>query len=125
MNVSDIARGKLSIPYFCGHYDYCFVQGNRNALEKAKYVLDNKYTTVGISENYEMSLFVLEKLVPGYFNGVISFYNDLNLQDNVIKREDVFQDVKKELKVNMTIEYELYEFAKQRLMQQYNLLNKN
>ncbi|KAG1676416.1 hypothetical protein GQR58_014320 [Nymphon striatum] len=54
------------------------VQGNRNALEKAKRVLDKKYTTVGISENYKMTLFVLEKLIPGYFNGVISFYNDRN-----------------------------------------------
>ncbi|KAG1652690.1 hypothetical protein GQR58_026141 [Nymphon striatum] len=52
------------------------VQGNRNALEKAKYVLDKKYTTVGITEHYNMSLIVLEKLLPSYFNGVVKIYND-------------------------------------------------
>ncbi|KAG1652692.1 Heparan sulfate 2-O-sulfotransferase pipe [Nymphon striatum] len=122
MNATDRGNGKLSIPFFCGHEDYCFVLGNRNALEQAKYVLDKKYTTVGITEHYNMSLIVLEKLLPSYFNGVVRIYNDENVDKNVIKRADVFKQVKKELKANMTIEYELYEFAKQRLIRQYNLL---
>ncbi|KAG1650643.1 Heparan sulfate 2-O-sulfotransferase 1 [Nymphon striatum] len=124
MNVSD-TRGKLAIPYFCGHEAYCFVQGNRNALEKAKYVLDKKYTAVGVTDEYNMYLIVLEKLLPRYFNGVVKLYNDLNIKENVLKREDIYQEVKKELRANMTIEYELYEFAKQRLRRQYSLLNLN
>uniref|UniRef100_A0A1A8QAP3 Uronyl-2-sulfotransferase n=1 Tax=Nothobranchius pienaari TaxID=704102 RepID=A0A1A8QAP3_9TELE len=61
------------IPYFCGQHPQCREPGVW-ALERAKQnVLDN-YLLVGVLEELEDVLLMLERLLPHYFSGVLDIY---------------------------------------------------
>ncbi len=56
---------------------YCFVcrnVGSRWALEKAKYNLVNEYLLVGITEELEDFIMILEAALPRFFKGATELY---------------------------------------------------
>ncbi|KAI3375129.1 hypothetical protein L3Q82_021646 [Scortum barcoo] len=59
---SDCAPEKLwlQIPFFCGHYSECWNVGSQWALEQAKYNLVNEYMLVGVTEELEDFVMMLE-----------------------------------------------------------------
>ncbi|KAG1673628.1 Heparan sulfate 2-O-sulfotransferase pipe [Nymphon striatum] len=124
-NVQQTQNGILSIPYFCGHENYCRVHGNVAALQKAKSVIETQYTVVGLLEEFNKTLVVLESFLPKYFRGIVNFYKKKAVKKNAIRRKQDFAEIKKKLKKNLTIEYELYGFIKQILLNQYNFIMKN
>ncbi|XP_063590489.1 uronyl 2-sulfotransferase-like [Penaeus indicus] len=68
----------LSIPYFCGHEDYCRELNNIAALNTAKSHVERWYPVVGILEDLNATLAVLQDRLPGYFEGVLDlYYNQL------------------------------------------------
>ena len=54
----------LQIPWFCGHFKKCWEPGNRWAFEQAKFNLVNKYFVVGITEELESFIDLLELTLP-------------------------------------------------------------
>lgn len=64
----------LQVPFFCGQYAECFVPGSRWALEQAKRNLVNEYFLVGMTEELESFIEMLELSLPRLFNGAMEFF---------------------------------------------------
>ncbi|KAE8291127.1 Heparan sulfate 2-O-sulfotransferase 1 [Larimichthys crocea] len=73
---SDCAPEKLwlQIPFFCGHYSECWNVGSQWALEQAKYNLVNEYMLVGVTEELEDFVMMLEAALPRFFKGATELY---------------------------------------------------
>ncbi|CAM1295130.1 Uncharacterised protein g1200 [Pycnogonum litorale] len=120
-----VTTQKSMVPFFCGHAEMCSVVGNRWALEKAKYNIEHYFAVVGVLEDMEKTLAVLENYVPLFFSGALKMYNKRNLHGNANKRKvPVSRRVKEMVKKNLTLEYELYAFIKRRLDKQYEMITK-
>ncbi|MED6291212.1 Heparan sulfate 2-O-sulfotransferase 1 [Characodon lateralis] len=73
---SDCAPEKLwlQIPFFCGHHSECWNAGSKWALEQAKYNLVNEYLLVGLTEELEDFIMILEAALPRFFKGAADLY---------------------------------------------------
>lgn len=54
----------LQIPFFCGHSAECWKPGSQWALEQAKFNLVNNYFLVGVTEEMEDFIYLLELSLP-------------------------------------------------------------
>ena len=95
----------------------------------AKRNVEKYYPVVGITENINMTLKVLEKKMPEYFEGGWdAYFNNEEVKKKRVKNNfklpvsEVAMDI---LRKNMTYEIEFYEFCKQRLKSQYDQLYSN
>lgn len=59
----------LQIPFFCGHHAECFEPGSEWALEQAKRNLVNEYFLVGMTEELNDFIEMLELSLPRIFQG--------------------------------------------------------
>ncbi|XP_023345285.1 heparin sulfate O-sulfotransferase-like isoform X2 [Eurytemora carolleeae] len=66
----------MQIPFFCGSSPHCWEPGSSWALEQAKQNLINKYLVVGVTEDLESFVTVLELLLPQYFAGGVQYLRD-------------------------------------------------
>ena len=58
----------FQVPWFCGHFRRCWdPPGNRWALEQAKFNLANKYFLVGLTEDLETFIDLMEMSLPRFF----------------------------------------------------------
>ena len=63
----------FQVPWFCGHFRRCWdPPGNRWALEQAKFNLANKYFLVGLTEDLETFIDLMEMSLPRFFKVCIS-----------------------------------------------------
>lgn len=119
-------RYDLTIPYFCGHQDYCRELNNEAALRTAKLHVEEWYPVVGILEDINATLTVLEHQLPKYFSGVTALYYNELLAPHHNKnrhRPQTSAVVEEQLKRNLTTEYDFYNFVRQRLKLQYHQVN--
>merc|ERR1712029_27881 len=109
------------LTFFCGSAPECKVMGSRAALEKAKFNAEKYFSVIGLSEDFQLSLFVMEHYLPRYFLGASQLYQKRTKKQKLNKtkiKEELTAEAKAILRVNMTLEYEFYEFVKERLMKQ-------
>ena len=63
----------FQVPWFCGHFRRCWdPPGNRWALEQAKFNLANKYFLVGLTEDLETFIDLMEMSLPRFFKVCMS-----------------------------------------------------
>ncbi|XP_063931052.1 heparan sulfate 2-O-sulfotransferase pipe [Zophobas morio] len=109
--------------FFCGHRSECLPFNTKGALEKAKRVVEQHYAVVGVLEDLNKTLIVLENYIPKFFTGASSIYwNEISRFNHINKngfKPSVSEDVKKKVRSNFTREIEFYQFCKQRLHKQY------
>ncbi|XP_066014984.1 uronyl 2-sulfotransferase [Pocillopora verrucosa] len=108
------------IPYFCGNEAFCR-KPTSQALEQAKKNVMENYLVVGVTEQLEDFLFVLEKLLPEFFTGVLDTYKtpDDNLNSRMTSTRTANKrgpspEVQEIMKKRMELEYEFYDFVKER-----------
>lgn len=105
----------LQVPFFCGHAANCWKPGNKWALTEAKKNLVNNYFLVGVTEELEDFIAILEISLPRLFGGAVDHYTNSN-------KSHLRQTVQKDLPSEETIrkfkqstvwqmENEFYEFA--------------
>lgn len=110
------------------------------ALDKAKFNVQNFFAVVGILEDLEKTLRLLERKLPQYFSGALELHTSssgnieqpsvavnefatkwhLLLSEHIVnkgknKKADVAQEIKDIIRKNLTAEYEFYEFIRGRL----------
>ncbi|CAH1105871.1 unnamed protein product [Psylliodes chrysocephalus] len=105
----------LQIPFFCGHSANCWKPGNKWALTEAKKNLVNNYFLVGVTEELEDFVQILEKSLPRFFKGATEYFqhsNKAHLRQTVQKelpKETTMDKIKSSTVWQM--ENEFYEFA--------------
>lgn len=120
MNLRDHRRQTL---FFCGHDDDCLGFNEEYPLQQAKYNVEKYYSVVGVLEDMNKTLSVLDGYVPRFFKGVKDVYwNEVQqftkINRNIYKPK-VEEKVKDIVRKNFTRELEFYEFCRQRLHLQY------
>ena len=108
--------------FFCGHDTVCMPFNSVGALEQAKYAVEKQYAVVGVLEDLNVTLSVLEKYIPKYFDGATDIYWK-NIHNHIINKNSfkppVSEEVKDLVRKNFTREIEFYQFCRQRLHKQY------
>ncbi len=124
------------LTYFCGSAAECSQVGNWAALQVAKRNVESDYVVVGDSGNLEMTVSVLEALLPRFFKGAVDVFarmanavnddasaNGIEYRRNAnpLKRPPTSEayDV---LSKNISAEIEFYEYVVQRLLKQHRLI---
>ncbi|XP_072383683.1 heparin sulfate O-sulfotransferase [Diabrotica undecimpunctata] len=119
----------LQIPFFCGHSANCWKPGNKWALNEAKKNLANNYFLVGVTEELEDFIQILELSLPRFFKGATEYFQSSN-------KSHLRQTVQKDLPAKETMdkiksstvwqmENEFYEFALDQFHFVKRFINKN
>ncbi|KAL7642226.1 UNVERIFIED_CONTAM: hypothetical protein RMT77_006787 [Armadillidium vulgare] len=114
--------------FFCGHEIYCRLFSNQEGLEAAKKHVTEKFAVVGVLEDLEKTLIVLENYVPKFFKGAYKAYQDLKtknpmaLQNRNMYKPELESEFRKLLEKRFSTERKFYNFIKLRLNQQYEKL---
>lgn len=100
---------------------------SKGALERAKYNVETQYSVVGVLEDLNTTLAVLEKYVPRFFAGATEiYYNEIKNFNKINKnnfKPPVSEEIKNLLRQNFSREIEFYKFCKQRLHRQFLATN--
>jgi hypothetical protein len=100
---------------------------SRDALERAKNVVETQYSVVGVLEDLNITLAVLEKYIPRFFAGATEIYHNEIKSFNNINRNNfkppVSEEIKNLVRQNFSREIEFYKFCKQRLHTQFLAAN--
>ncbi|XP_061125600.1 uronyl 2-sulfotransferase a isoform X3 [Syngnathus typhle] len=104
------------IPYFCGQHPKCREPGPW-ALERAKQNVLENYLLVGILEELEDVLLLLERLLPHYFTGVINIYKSpdhrrMGNMTGTVRKHTPTLEALQVLYHRMRYEYEFYNFIR-------------
>nr|CAD7587959.1 unnamed protein product [Timema genevievae] len=74
----DPANMWLQVPFLCGHNPHCWEVASDWALEQAKRNLLDKYFLVGVTEQLQDFVQVLEVTLPSLFHGALDHYKTSN-----------------------------------------------
>jgi len=115
--------------FFCGHSDDCTGFNTEIAMKRAMEHVESHYAVVGILEEMNKTLTVLEHYVPRFFKGALNTYwEEIHMYSKInrnIYKPPVSEATKEIVRKNFTREIEFFEFCKQRLHKQYMALNLN
>lgn len=107
----------LQVPFFCGHSFDCWKPGNIWALEEAKKNLINNYLIVGVTEELDDFIAILELVIPRVFKGAMDHYvnsNKSHLRQTAQKQDPAEDTIRKiQSSIVWRMENEFYEFALQ------------
>nr|XP_040583782.1 heparin sulfate O-sulfotransferase-like isoform X2 [Lepeophtheirus salmonis] len=106
----------IQVPWFCGHFRRCSEPGSRWALEQAKLNVARSYFLVGLTEDIEGFIDILEKSLPQFFKGAGTMYRSSGPKKYVRKtrHKDAVSEATIEALRNTKIwriENEFYEFV--------------
>ncbi|XP_037718595.1 heparan sulfate 2-O-sulfotransferase pipe-like isoform X2 [Drosophila subpulchrella] len=123
VTVEGIGDHRRQSLFFCGHDYECTPFNTLGALERAKFAVEQQYAVVGVLEDLNTTLSVLEKYVPRFFEGVREIYATSAEYLTKINKNNfkppVSEHVKDIVRRNFTNEIEFYQFCRQRLHKQY------
>ncbi|KAK6619295.1 Heparin sulfate O-sulfotransferase [Polyplax serrata] len=117
----------LQIPFFCGHAAQCWETGSPWALEEAKRNLVRNYFAVGVTEEMEEFIKLMEMILPRMFKGATQHYlngNRSHLRETTQKVMPSEATVRKIQSSKVwEMEQEFYDFAYQQF--KFNLRRLN
>ncbi|XP_072023798.1 uronyl 2-sulfotransferase-like [Amphiura filiformis] len=123
-----VSPTKLStqISYFCGIHPGCS-EPSQWSLEQAKKHIEEKYLLVGIIEDFESTIKVLERLAPDLFNGIVAEYMNPTADDKTTTTKShkgplPSKKVRAIMMTKLDLEYQLYNFVKNKLERLKNTL---
>lgn len=109
------------VPYFCGNSPGCSSR-SQWAVDKAKANIENSYLFVGLIEELDLSLDILENLLPRYFDNARGIYH-MNPENAKVKKDTQTNNKKPTSEItkkflreetSLKLEYDLYDFVKDR-----------
>lgn len=107
-----------NIQHFCGIAPGNSFPSARTCLKRSKENIRDKYLVVGVMEDYDGFLKVLEKLLPNMFKGATTFYHFWKRMSylnatTTLHKISPSESVRKALRSELKMEYELYDFVKE------------
>lgn len=116
------------VPYLCGQDPRC-QERDQWAVDRAKYNIDHNYAFVGLLDELEMSLAVLEELLPVFYQNARS----LMKMDSFVKMKNgtltTFKKPASEksreflmTQTSLKYEYQIYDYVLEKLKRQYILI---
>lgn len=111
---------EMMMSFLCGNHPQCSNSTNRMALQRAMYNVEHRYTVVGVLEQFNSSLTVMEHYLPRWFKGAVELIPEKH--PNSHKHEEPSEEAAKVLGQRLSLEIELYDFIKQRLQIQLSMI---
>lgn len=109
--------------YFCGHN--CQRKHGSAGVTIAKKHIDDYYVFVGLLEDFEASLLLLEVLLPCYFRGAIDAWEierERSQSYATVKKDELTNEAKDKLRRRLLkTEYDIYSHVKEKFDQLKNL----
>ena len=106
----------LQLSYFCGYGLSCDDAGNVTALQRAMRAVEQEYSVVGVVEDRNRSLAVMEAFLPRWFRGAVSLQGKgKGKKENVNPHPEPGEEVRKVLRQRFHLDFTFYEWVKQRL----------
>ena len=118
-------RTEMLLSYFCGQESICTDPDSREALAIARRAVEEEYSVVGVLEQLNVTLTVMEHLLPLWFQGARAFFEQHPIQDNRNPHPEPSKAAAKILSWRLRHDIELYQLIKQRLHWQYIELTRN
>lgn len=98
-------------------------------MNQAKHAVEREYSVVGVLEDMDITLAVLEKYIPQFFAGATEIYNEEKEYFRKVNRNTfkppINEGVKNLVRKKFSREMEFYDFCKKRLYTQYFAVNLN
>jgi len=112
--------------FFCGQHKKCTGFNTQYALDAGRENVGRHYAVVGILEDLNMTLTVMEHYLPRFFRGARQTYWEhvkkfSSINKNIFKPK-VADKIKNFVRKNFTREMRFYDFCKERLYRQYAAL---
>jgi hypothetical protein len=108
----NLTRGmSLMTAFFCGHHPDCRLPSSPAALERAKSNLQHEYLFVGLTEQYDVSLLVFERLLPVHFNHVLHYLAKRGASNVNTHKLEPLTDANRRILNSLGADGELYQFA--------------
>jgi len=109
--------------FYCGQGEECTGFNTEIAMRKAKENVERHYAVVGVLEDLNKTLTVLEHYVPRFFKGALeTYWKEVHIFSKInrnIYKPKVEEATKVVVRQNFTRELEFFDFCKQRLHKQY------
>ena len=113
-----------AVPYFCGTDTFCPSGESYKASSQAIRNINEKFEVVGVTENMEMSIRVLESKIPRFFTGASEEYKRMMQEGHAGNNKGHYgpptEKIIKTLQKHLQGEYEVYNHVVKRLQQQYD-----
>jgi len=113
-------RFPTAMGYLCGNSENCEDATDIAARETAIDNIDNKFAVVGDSDNYEVTLAVLEHKLPRFFTGAVKEYQIMKREgvgvENQVGHPEATAEIIKMLEERMEEEVNVYRHVKKRLV---------
>lgn len=103
--------------FFCGKHSYCH-RGNGRALRKAMSNIKRYYATVGLLENYDVYLQILNKRLPKFFPKIPLEDISKFKYNSEYKFDDISRNLIRDITRANWADVKLYSFLKKRFWQQ-------
>ncbi|KAF5298050.1 hypothetical protein FQA39_LY11818 [Lamprigera yunnana] len=111
-----------TISYFCGQDEKCGLPNSQWALQQAQANVNKYYSVVGVLEELNTTLLVLEVQLPYFFKKSSQLYfNHLLKKHKKKKQRIIHQALRDYLRKKLDKEYEFYNWIKDRLSIQINM----
>lgn len=114
----------LQIPFFCGHASECWIPGSKWALSQAKQNLIEHYLLVGVTEEIQDFISLLEVTLPRFFKGATIHYTEgkkSHLRKTFNKMDPLPETITKIQQTKIwQMENEFYDFV----LQQFHFIRK-
>jgi len=113
-----------TVPYICGNDKIC-MKRHEASVQQAKQNIDSKYIVVGILEQLNATLKVLEAILPDFFAGAVAQLDAIRNDTYTVNKKKLSDAAREYLQqdTSLSLEYDLYNHAKTRLFEQMRRLN--
>lgn len=113
--------------FFCGNSVECSLFNSVKLLNKAKKIVEEKYSVVGVLEDLDATFEALQYFLPKFFHNAKEIFNE-NLHNFTLThtnknpgKKAISNETRTILEAKFAVEIEFYEFCKQRLHSQINM----
>ena len=118
-------KTEMLLSYFCGQAAICTDPESREALAIARRAVEEEYSVVGVLEQLNVTLTVMELILPLWFQGARALFEQHPIQDNGNPHPEPSIAATKILSWRLRHDIELYQLIRQRLHWQYTGLTRN